>query len=117
MAVFAAGCSDGPADPTRIDGAYSGASAAYAEASLEIDRTDEEVSGTLRLRTSAGTIVFDGAVSGAFWSPTQFSMQGIASVGGESQVLSLEGVVVAQGLAITITSTWLEPDTIILRRD
>jgi hypothetical protein len=83
---------------------------------LKIDRAEEEVSGTLRLRTRAGTIVFDGAVSGAFWSPTQFSMQGPASVGGEARVLHLEGIVVAQGLAITITGTWLEQDTIILRR-
>jgi hypothetical protein len=114
-ACFASGCSGDPADPTRIDGLYSGASAVYEEVMLEIDRTEDHVTGTLRLRSSEGDVVFDGPVSGTFWSPTQFVMHGTAMVAGEPRELELQGTVVAQGLAISILSDWLEQDTVVLQ--
>ena len=83
---------------------------------LEIDRTDDAVAGNLLFLDAAGELVFEGAVAGSFWSPTQFRLQGTFTVEGEARRIDLEGTVVHEGLAVTITSTWLPGDTLILRR-
>lgn len=115
MTVFVAACSDGPVDPHRIDGTYSGATDNYEGMVLAIDRTDDAIAGHLVLRDAAGALVYDGPVAGTFWSPTQFHMQGTAIIGGEVRLIELEGTVVHEGLAVTITSTWLPQDTFVLR--
>jgi hypothetical protein len=116
ISIFAIGCSNGAVDPHRIDGRYFGQSSNYREMTLEIDRTDDAITGDLLLLDSAGDLVFDGAVIGSFWSPTQFRMQGTFTVEGETRHISLEGIVVHDGLAVTINGTGLPEDTLVLRR-
>lgn len=116
ISVLAGGCSNGPVDPHRIDGTYYGQSANYRQMTLEIDRTDDTVAGNLLLLDASGEPVFEGAVTGSFWSPTQFRLQGTFTVDGEARHIDLEGTVVHEALAVTIASTWLPGDTLILQR-
>jgi hypothetical protein len=116
VSVIAFACSTDPVDPYQIDGTYSGQSETYREVTLQIDRSDDTVGGQLLIRDAALVVVFEGALAGAFSDPYQFQMQGSITTQGVVRLISLEGTVVHGGLGVTIVSTWLPEETLVLRQ-
>jgi len=109
-------CSDpGPDLVAPLDGFYSGGDQTYGEVSLTLTTTGGAVlGGTLLLRDTSDSTVFDGPVSGTRVGASGFEVGGgrAPSVGGGT--VSVQGTRTATGLRITVTSSWLPSTTLTL---